>query len=78
MASAFTGALAVKEIEPGEWHWVLLKEASLDSLSEAAAEQENSLCYVPDAFSDPHADAAAAWAAGYLAIRAAMRKARGR
>lgn len=78
MASVFTSALAVKELEPGEWHWVILKEAPATRPNDCSADEEDPLCYVPDTFSDAHADAAAAWAAGYLVIRAAMRRASGR
>jgi hypothetical protein len=67
MSNTFSLALAVKELEAGEFHWILLEEtASSDDL----------LSYVPQHFSEPHRDAAAAWSAGYLAIRARMRKGR--
>lgn len=76
MASVFNGALAVKELEPGEWHWFLLKEAAQPESSTSRAEDlDEQLRYSPHACSDPHSDAAAAWAAGYLAIRATIRRA---
>lgn len=58
-------ALAVKELEAGEFHWILLEEAS---------SSDDLLSYEPQFYSEPHRDAAAAWSAGYLAIRARMRK----
>lgn len=57
-------ALAVKELEPGEFHWIWLNEtASSDDL----------MSYLPETFSRPYPNAAAAWTAGYLAVRAALR-----
>ncbi len=67
MSNNFSLALAVKELEAGEFHWILLEETS---------SSDDLLSYVPQHFSEPHRDAAAAWSAGYLAIRARMRKAR--
>lgn len=66
MSPAFSSALAVKELEPGEFHWIILQEEY---------SEDDLLNYVPMTFSEPHRDAAAAWAAGYLVIRAATRKA---
>jgi hypothetical protein len=66
MAVAFPSALAVKELEPGEFHWILLQEENTS---------DDLLNHAPETFSEPHRDAAAAWAAGYLVIRAAMRRA---
>ena len=65
MSPAFPSALAVKELEPGEFHWIILQEEN---------SSDDLLNYVPETLSEPHRDAAAAWAAGYLVIRAAMRR----
>ena len=67
MSNTSSLALAVKELEAGEFHWILLEEES---------SSDDLLSYVPQQFSEPHRDAAAAWSAGYLAIRARMRKTR--
>jgi hypothetical protein len=57
-------ALTVKELEPGEFHWIWLNETvSSDDL----------LSYSVHTISVPYANAAAAWSAGYLAIRAVLR-----
>ncbi|RYZ87886.1 MAG: hypothetical protein EOP06_11895 [Proteobacteria bacterium] len=66
MSTSFSMALAIKELEPGEYHWILLDEAS---------SEDDLLSYAPQAFSDPYKNAAAAWAAGYLMVRATLRKA---
>ena len=65
MSNISSLALAVKELEAGEFHWILLEETS---------SSDDLLSYVPQHFSEPHRDAAAAWSAGYLAVRARMRK----
>lgn len=65
MSPAFPSALAVKELEPGEFHWIILQEEE---------SSDDFLNYVPKTFSAPHRNAAAAWAAGYLVIRAATRR----
>ena len=57
-------ALAVKELEVGEFHWILLREAA------SSSEQ---LAYAPEKISSSHANAKAAWTAGYLALRARLR-----
>ena len=65
MSNAATSiALAVKELEVGEFHWILLRET--DSLSDQ-------LAYAPEKISGSHANAKAAWTAGYLALRANFR-----
>jgi hypothetical protein len=63
--SGFLCALAVKEIESGEFHWMLLREEETS---------DDLLSYRPERLSESYRDAPAAWAAGYLALRAAMRK----
>ncbi|MGF6528410.1 hypothetical protein [Variovorax sp. PvP013] len=60
-------ALTVKELEPGEFHWIWLDET--------ASSDDDLLSYSPRIVSPPHANAAAAWTAGYLALRAALRSA---
>lgn len=55
-------ALAVQELEPGEFHWMLLEEASGDG--------DELLSFVPCKISDSYPNSAAAWVAGYLALRA--------
>lgn len=57
-------ALAVKELEPGEFHWIWLEEAN---------SSDDLLSYLPRTFSRPHSNAASAWTAGYLTVRAALR-----
>ncbi|MBB1602530.1 MULTISPECIES: hypothetical protein [unclassified Variovorax] len=65
MTSGISSALAVKELELGEFHWILLhEEESADEL----------LTYTPQRFSEPFSDPAAAWAAGYLVLRAMLRR----
>ena len=59
-------ALAVKELEPGEFHWILLDEA---------ASEDDLLSYSARTFSKPHRNATAAWVEGHLVMRAALRKA---
>ena len=66
MSTPLSIALAVKELEPGEFHWILLHEAASD---------DDLLSYTAQTFSEPHRNAAAAWAEGYLVMRAALRKA---
>lgn len=66
MSTFLSMALAVKELEPGEFHWVLLDEAASD---------DDLLSYTAQTLSEPHRNAAAAWAEGYLVMRAALRKA---
>lgn len=65
MTSVISSALAVKELELGEFHWILLNE-------EASADER--LTYTPQRFSEPFPDPAAAWAAGYLVLRAMLRR----
>ena len=62
-------ALAVKELEMGEFHWILLREE--------ASSSDDLLAYSPQKISRPHADAKAAWAAGYLALRAGLHRSAG-
>ena len=57
---SFSFALGVKEIEPGEFHWILLQEEETDD--------ETLLSYSPTQLSAPYRDVLAAWAAGYLAL----------
>ncbi|RYZ80412.1 MAG: hypothetical protein EOP06_25375 [Proteobacteria bacterium] len=65
MGNAATSiALAVKDLEAGEFHWILLRE--VDSSSDQ-------LAYAPEKISGSHANAKAAWTAGYLALRASFR-----
>lgn len=59
-------ALAVKELEAGEFHWILLQEES--------SSLEDLLAYSPQKISRPHADEKAAWTAGYLALRAGLHR----
>ena len=66
MSASFSMALAIKELEPGEFHWILLDEAF---------SEDDLLSYAPQTFSEPYKNAAAAWAAGYLMVRATLRKA---
>lgn len=66
MSTSLSLALAVKELERGEFHWILMDEApSSDDL----------MSYAPQTFSEPFRNAEAAWAAGYLRVRTALRKA---
>lgn len=65
--AATTTALTVKELSVGEFHWVLLTEAQGSS-------SDQLLSYSPSKISSPHANAMAAWVAGYLALRAILRK----
>lgn len=58
-------ALTVKELEPGEFHWILLEEVG--------STQEH-LAYKPGKIGDPEPNIAAAWVAGYLALRSLLRK----
>lgn len=58
-------ALAVKELESGEFHWMLLEEKT--------STLEEQLAYTPYRVSPPYPDASAAWVAGYLIIRAKCR-----
>jgi hypothetical protein len=64
MNAATVTALTVKELEPGEFHWIWLDETS------SAADE--SLCYVPRTVSTPYADPSSAWMAGCLAIRRSL------
>ena len=57
-------ALAVKELEPSEFHWISLDEAASDN---------NLLSYTAQTLSEPHRNAAAPWAEGYLVTRAVLR-----
>ncbi|RYZ81429.1 MAG: hypothetical protein EOP06_23500 [Proteobacteria bacterium] len=66
MSTPVSMALAVKELEPGEFHWILLDEAE---------SEDDQLSYTARTLSEPHRNAAAAWAEGYLVVRAALRKA---
>ncbi len=64
MKAATSLALTVKELEPGEFHWILMDEAdSSDDL----------LSYTLRSISLPYVNATAAWSAGYLATRAMLR-----
>ena len=66
MRPATSLALTVKELEAGEFYWILMEEAvSSDDL----------LSYTPRSISLPYANADAAWSAGYLAMRAMLRSA---
>lgn len=65
---SFSCALGVKEIEPGEFHWILLQEEETDD--------ETLLSYSPTQLSAPYRNVLAAWAAGYLALRARLRNSR--
>ncbi|MBC7391834.1 MULTISPECIES: hypothetical protein [unclassified Variovorax] len=67
MNAATSLALAVKELEPGEFHWMLLEEDG--SL-------EDGFSFKPRRIGEPETDTAAAWVAGYLALRAALRAAK--
>lgn len=66
MHRATSTALAVKELEPGQFHWILLEEKPSDL--------DDDLVYAPATVSEQYAQAGAAWVAGYLALRARMRK----
>ncbi len=59
-------ALTVKEMEPGEFHWILLEE------DESTPDH---LGYKPRTIGDPEPNMAAAWVSGYMALRALLRKA---
>jgi hypothetical protein len=59
-------ALTVKELEPGEFHWIWLDENTAPS-------DDDLLSYNLRTVSPPYPNAAAAWTAGYLVIRAALR-----
>jgi hypothetical protein len=63
---ATSTALAVKELEPGEFHWLLLEE-NLSVSKELPA-------YTPKKVSHSYPNASAAWVAGYLVIRASLRR----
>jgi hypothetical protein len=65
MNPAASLALTVKELEPGEFHWMLLEEVE--------STQEH-LGYRPGKIGDPEPNIAAAWVAGYLALRSILRK----
>jgi hypothetical protein len=65
MKSAASLALTVKELEPGEFHWILLDEDG---------STEDHLAYKPGRIGDPEPNLAAAWVAGYMAVRARLRK----
>ena len=65
MNPAASLALTVKELEPGEFHWMLLEEVE--------STQEH-LGYRPGKIGDPEPNIAAAWVAGYLALRCLLRK----
>jgi hypothetical protein len=66
MSTPLSAALAVKELESGEFHWILMDETlSSDDL----------ISYMPQKLSKPYRNAEAAWAAGYLMVRATLRKA---
>lgn len=67
MQTATSTALAVKELEPGQFHWLLLREKP--------AEADDEMGYDLLKISQPYPDPAAAWTAGYLALRAMMRRA---
>ena len=66
MHLATSTALAVKELEPGQFHWILLEEKPSDL--------DEGLVYAPETISVQYPHAGAAWVAGYLALRARMRK----
>lgn len=65
MNPAASLTLTVKELEPGEFHWMLLEEVE--------STQEH-LGYRPGKIGDPEPNIAAAWVAGYLALRSILRK----
>ena len=65
MHAATSTALTVKEMEPGQFHWILLEEE--------CSELEMSMVYAPAMISEHYANADAAWVAGYLALRARLR-----
>ncbi len=65
MSTSLSVALAIKELEPGEFHWILMDEA---------ASSDDLMSYAPQTFSEPFRNAEAAWAAGYLRVRANLRK----
>ncbi len=67
MNPATSLALAVKELEPGEFHWMLLEE---DGSS------EEGFNFKPKRIGEAETDVAAAWVAGYLALRAVLRAAK--
>lgn len=67
MQVATSTALAVKELEPGQFHWILL--------AEEASEHDDGLLYTPETISGTYPDADSAWVAGYLALRARTRNA---
>ncbi|RYE67244.1 MAG: hypothetical protein EOO81_10645 [Oxalobacteraceae bacterium] len=69
MSALLIPALCVKELEPGEFHWILLDET--------ASPDDDLLSYCPRTVSQPYANAAAAWTAGYLVIRALLRSTSG-
>lgn len=62
-------ALAVKELESGEFHWLLLEE-NLSVSKDLPA-------YTPSKISHSYPNADAAWVAGYFIIRAKLRKKNG-
>ena len=64
MNAAASLALTVKELEPGEFHWMLLEE--VDSTQEH-------LGYRPGKIGEAEPNIAAAWVAGYLALRSLLR-----
>ena len=64
MRPATSLALTVKELELGEFHWILMDEAGSSN---------DLLSYTPRSISLPYVNAAAAWSAGYLAMRAVLR-----
>lgn len=55
-------ALAVQELEPGEFHWLLLDEAG--------GTMGDLVSFAPAKISAPYPNSAAVWVAGYLALRA--------
>lgn len=62
-------ALCIKELEPGEFHWILLDET--------ASPDDDLLNYRLRTVSQPYANAMAAWTAGYLVVRAILRSTSG-
>lgn len=67
MSIATSLALSVKELEPGEFHWMLLEE---DGSS------DDRFNFKPKRIGQPETDVAAAWVAGYMALRATLRAAK--
>lgn len=65
MNPAASLALTVKELEPGEFHWILMEEDG---------STDDHMAYRPSRIGSPEPNVAAAWVAGYMALRALLRK----